>query len=70
MTAHGRRKLIMLMKLFCLAVFYVCYICINVMIFNLFKGERGIYAKCTQIIVHTLLIFIGVLMTVATVQFI
>ena len=49
----------MLLKVSLIIVMTICYICIGVMIFNLFKDEKkDIYAKCLHIMSQTLLLFI------------
>lgn len=56
----------MLLKISLIIVMTICYICIGVMMFNLFKNEKkNIYAKCLHIMSQTLLLFIYGLTTVA-----
>lgn len=56
----------MLLKISLIAVMTICYICIGVMMFNLFKDEKkNVYAKCLHIMSQTLLLFIYGLTTVA-----
>ena len=58
----------MLLKISLIIVMTICYICIGVMMFNLFKDEKkNIYAKCMHIMSQTLLLFIYGLTTVAVI---
>lgn len=59
----------MLLKISLIIVMTICYICIGVMMFNLFKDEKkNIYAKCLHIMSQTLLLFIYGLTTAAVVM--